>query len=61
MRHALDELDDDAITDVAIDQALRAFERQQIRGNEERRDAPQLILICLPFNVVIVFLTRQVF
>ena len=36
-------LDDDEITDVAIDQALRTFERQQIGGDEEWRDDPQLI------------------
>jgi hypothetical protein len=54
-------LDDDRITDVAIDPGPSGIERQRIGGDEEGRYAPQLILIRLPLNVVIVFLTRQKF
>ena len=45
MRRALDELDDDAITDVAIDQALRALSANQSEAMRKGAMLPQLILI----------------
>ena len=38
-------LDDDGITDVAIDQALRALSGNESEAMRKGRDAPQLILI----------------